>query len=71
MTGGETEEERKNFFKQGDLHFHSVLGPTHYVAGPAFHFYGTLTPLPWPGGSRGHPQASAERDTTGSETVTA
>lgn len=43
-------------FKQGDLHFHSVLGPTNYVASPDFHLYDLLTSIPGqPGGSWGHP----------------
>lgn len=52
MTGGDRDCKRKEkgFFsllsEQGDLQFHFVLGPTNYVAGPAFHLYDPLAPSP-------------------------
>lgn len=30
-------------FQKGTPHFHFALGPTNFVAGPAFHFHGLLT----------------------------
>lgn len=36
VTGGETTEEKKQFFsqEQGTLCFHCALGPVNFVAGP-------------------------------------